>query len=168
MAADDLTSSVSRPSAAMVLTSLFENIPTSAVQNLRKYTLSYSIASVCTITSERLLTFYFRESTLRWRHNGCDSVSNHLPHDCLLNRLFRRRSKKTSKLCVTGLCAGNSPETGEFLAQMASNAENVSIWWRHHDLVKLYSWDVKKRVWHHCMYLKRKSHLSSFSTLIAL
>ena len=70
--------------------------------------------------------------TLRWRHNGCDSVSNHQPHDCLLNRLFRRRSKKTSKLRVTGLCAGNSPETGEFSAQMASNAENVSIWWRHH------------------------------------
>ena len=45
----------------------------------------------------------------------------------LLNRLFRRRSKKTSKLRVTGLCAGNSPGTGEFPAQMASNAENVSI-----------------------------------------
>ena len=50
----------------------------------------------------------------------------------LLNRLFRRRSKKTSKLRVTGLCAGNSPETGEFPALRASNAENVSIWWRHH------------------------------------
>ena len=54
---------------------------------------------------------------------------------CLLNRLFGRRSKKTSKLCVTGLCVGNSPGTGEFPAQMASNAENVSIWWRHHGLV---------------------------------
>ena len=32
---------------------------------------------------------------------------------------------------VTGLCAGNSPVTGEYPAQMASNAENVSIWWRH-------------------------------------
>ena len=70
---------------------------------------------------------------LLWRHNGRDSVSNHQPHDCLLNRLLRRRSKQTSKLCVTGLCAGNSPGTGEFLAQRASNAENVSIWWRHHD-----------------------------------
>ena len=29
---------------------------------------------------------------------------------------------------------GNSPVTGEFPAQMASDAENVSIWWRHHDL----------------------------------
>ena len=71
--------------------------------------------------------------TLRWRQNGRDSVSNHQPHDCLLNRLFRRRSKKTSKLRVTGLCARNSPGTGEFPAQMASYAENVSIWWRHHD-----------------------------------
>ena len=64
---------------------------------------------------------------LQWRHNGRDSVSNHQPHDCSLNRLFRRRSKKTSKLRVTGLCAGNSPVTGEFPAQMASNAENGSI-----------------------------------------
>ena len=70
--------------------------------------------------------------TLQWRHNGHDSVSNHQPHNCLLNRLFRRRSKKISKVCVTGLCAGNSLETGEFPAQMASNTENVSIWWRHH------------------------------------
>ena len=30
-----------------------------------------------------------------------------------------------------GLWAGNSLGTGEFPAQMASNAENVSIWWRH-------------------------------------
>ena len=72
--------------------------------------------------------------SLQWRHNGRSSVSNHQPHDCLLNRLFQRRSKKTSKLRVTGLCAGNSPGTGGFPAQMASNAENVSIWWRHHDV----------------------------------
>ena len=70
--------------------------------------------------------------TSQWRHNGHDSISNHQPHDCLLNRLFRGRSKKTSNLSVTGLCVGNSPVTGEFPAQMASNAENVSICWRHH------------------------------------
>ena len=46
---------------------------------------------------------------LHWRHNDHDGVSNHQPHGCLLNRLFRRRSKKTSKLRVTGLCVGNSP-----------------------------------------------------------
>ena len=43
---------------------------------------------------------------LQWRHNGRDSVSNHQPHDCLLNRLFRRRLKKTLKLRVTGLVRG--------------------------------------------------------------
>ena len=43
--------------------------------------------------------------TLQWRHNGHDSVSNHQPHGCLLNRLFRRRSKKISKLhLMTSSC----------------------------------------------------------------
>ena len=69
---------------------------------------------------------------LQWRHNGRNGVSNHQPHHCLLNRLFRRRSKKTAKLRVTGLCAGNSPVTGEFSVQMTSRAENISIRWRHH------------------------------------
>ena len=71
-------------------------------------------------------------TALQWRHNRPDGVSNHQPHDCLLNRLFGRRSKKTSSLRVTGLCAVNSPMTGEFAAQMANDADNVSIWWRHH------------------------------------
>ena len=60
-------------------------------------------------------------SSLRWRHNERDSVSNHQQYDCLHNRLFRRRSKKISKLCVTDLCVRKSPGTGEFPAQMASN-----------------------------------------------
>ena len=47
--------------------------------------------------------------SLHWRHNDNDGVSNHQPHGCLFNCLFRRRSKKTSKLRVTGLCVGNSP-----------------------------------------------------------
>ena len=51
---------------------------------------------------------------------------------CLFNCWFKRRSKKTSKLHVTGLCAWHSPVTSVFLAQKASNAENVSIWRRHH------------------------------------
>ena len=71
---------------------------------------------------------------LQWLHNGRDGISNHLRFDCLLNRLFRRRSKKTSKLRFTGLCWGHSPGTGECPSQRAGNAENVSIWWRHRDL----------------------------------
>ena len=51
------------------------------------------------------------------RHNERDGVSNHRLLDCLLNRLFRRRSKKTSKLRFTTLCEGNSPVAGAFPAQ---------------------------------------------------
>ena len=54
---------------------------------------------------------------LQWRHNERDGVSNQRRLDYLLSRLFRRRSKKTSKLRVTGLCEGKSPMTGEFPAQ---------------------------------------------------
>ena len=78
--------------------------------------------------------------TLQWRHNGRDGVSNHPRLDCLLNRLFSRRSKKTSKLRVIGPCDGNSPVTDEFPAQRSSYAENVSIWWRHHESL---DWSVK-------------------------
>ena len=71
--------------------------------------------------------------TLRRRHNERDGASNHQPHECLFNRLFRCRSKETSKIPITGLCAGNSPVIGEFPAQRSSNTETVSIWWRHRD-----------------------------------
>ena len=71
--------------------------------------------------------------TLQWRHNGCDGVSNHQSHKCLLDRLFKLQIKENIKASRHWLCEGNSPVTGEFLAQRASNAENVSIWWRHHD-----------------------------------
>ena len=91
------------------------------------------------------------EKILQWRHNGHDSISNHQPRDCLLNRLYRRRSKKTSKLRVTGLCAGNSPGTGEFPTQMASNAENVSIWWRHHDIKNWENWSRSPHHWSLCI-----------------
>ena len=70
--------------------------------------------------------------SLQYRHNERDGVPNDQPRYCLLNCLSKRRSKKTPKLRVTGLCEGNLPVTGEFPAQRARNAENVSIWWRHH------------------------------------
>ena len=51
--------------------------------------------------------------------------------------------------CPWPLC-GEFTGKGEFPAQMASNAENVSIWWRHHDVseqnrnmaVKFVGWDM--------------------------
>ena len=71
-------------------------------------------------------------NSLQWHYDECDGISNHRPHDFLLNRLFWSRSENTPKLCVTGLGAGNSPVIGEFPTQRASNLENVSIWWCHH------------------------------------
>ena len=79
------------------------------------------------ITLGELLTEF---SPLQWRHNGRDSVSNHQPQHCLLYGLFRRRWNIQAPR--------HWPLCGEFTsdrwtpAQMASNAENVSIWWRHH------------------------------------
>ena len=87
--------------------------------------LCFGGSKFCQVTS--LTTFYLRmgktmtmkqswrlirsheSTTLQWRPDWPDSVSNHQPHDCFLNRLFRHRSKETPKLRVTGLCAGNSP-----------------------------------------------------------
>ena len=69
---------------------------------------------------------------LQWSHNGRDGVSNHQPRDCLLSRLFRRRSKKTSKLRVTGLCAGNSPGPVNSPHKWPVTWKKVSIWWHHH------------------------------------
>ena len=70
--------------------------------------------------------------SLQWRHNKRGGVFNHWSHDCLLNSLFNRRSKKTSKLRVIGFREADPPVTGEFPAQRVSNEEKVSIWWRHH------------------------------------
>ena len=53
--------------------------------------------------------WFLSKTVLHWRHSDYDGVSNNQPHGSLLNSLFRRRSKKTSKLRVTGLCVGNSP-----------------------------------------------------------
>ena len=39
----------------------------------------------------------YKTITLQWRHNGPDSVSNHQPHDCLLNRLFKAQIKENIK-----------------------------------------------------------------------
>ena len=68
---------------------------------------------------------------LQWRHNGCDGVSYHWRLHCLLNCWFRLRSKKRQSSASLAFVRGKPLMTGEFPAQKASNAENVSIWWRH-------------------------------------
>ena len=102
--------------------------------NTMRFNKAFHVWDECS-SNRRLdwkLILYAYHISLQWRHNGRDGFSSHQPHHCLLSRLYGRRSKKTSKPRVTGLCAGNSPGTGEFPAQMANNAENVSTWWRHH------------------------------------
>ena len=98
---------------------------------------------VCKNMSQLLYT-RFTVSSLQWRHNERDCVSNHLRLHCLFNLLFRRRSKKTSKLRVTGFCEGIHRWLG-----------NVSIWWRYHMcfihiLDKLVTW------MHSWYYIKTK------------
>ena len=88
--------------------------------------------------------------TLQWRHDKRGGISNHQPHDYSFDRFFRRRSKKTSKLRVTGLCGGNSPVTDGFHSQRASHVENASIYWRNHAAVSLptppvtFQWNFRK------------------------
>ena len=78
-------------------------------------------------------------SFLGGQHNFITGVSHwewcclhHRHLDCLLNPLSRRASKKPRKLRISDLYEGNSRVAGDFPAQRASNAENVSICWRHH------------------------------------
>ena len=75
---------------------------------------------------------------LQWCHNGCDRVLNHWHLDCLLNRLFRHRSKKTSKLCVKSLCEGihqwpvDSPHKGPVTRKMFQFDDTIMHcyqWW---------------------------------------
>ena len=68
---------------------------------------------------------------LQLRHNGLDGVSNHQPHYCVYSAVYSCADQRKHHSSAS-LAFGNSPGTGEFPAQMASNAENASIWWRHH------------------------------------
>ena len=111
-------------------------------------TYGYSFCYVATTYKHAMhmkkKTFYTRvkkiiNNSLQWHHNEHNGVSNQQRPNCLLHCLFRHRSKKTSKLCVTGPCEGNPPVTGGFPSQRACNTENVSIWWHHHVIMQLVS-----------------------------
>ena len=97
---------------------------------IKSVVCSYKISDVgmtgaCTLVSWCLHLHLYSSET-----GSCSKKCVHMVYSIL--EFIQRRSKKTSNFQVTGLCAGNSPVTGEFLAQRASNAENVSISWRHH------------------------------------
>ena len=72
---------------------------------------------------QNIVVNWHHTGKLQWRHNECDGVSNHWPHDCLLNRLFKLQIKENTKApCHWPLC-------GEFT--------DVYIWWRHHAIPEL-------------------------------
>ena len=112
--------------------------------------------------------FQTQYQSLQWSHNERDGVSNHQRLDCLLDILFGCRSKKTSKICVTCLCEGSSPVTGEFPAQRASNAENVFIWWRHHVRCKCFILEyiepisIYHTIYKRCLHSPHRSLWSCF------
>ena len=140
----------------------FCNLPILITTEVEPYSQLSKINETTMMTNWRKLYF-----TLQWRHNERDGVSDHQPHDCLLNCLFRRRLKKTWKLRVSGICAGNSPVTGKFPAQRASNAENVSIWWRHHAIVLAKKNTTKSNKWLNTLY-KQRARLAVYFLLYIL
>ena len=103
--------------------------------------------------------------SLQWCHNEHDGVSNHQPHGCLLDHLFRHRSKKTSRLQDTP-----GPLWGEFNgdqwipAQMASNMEKISIWWHHHVAGVIHHlWSSPKSDWYTKVTSNQWTHMSMSS-----
>ena len=131
----------------------------------RKYSNKYTLLDLYYSFIYPYITYYSQVwglfcQSLQWRY-GHDGASYRQPYDCLLNRLFRRRPKKTSKLRVTGLCVWNSPATGEFPAQMARNAENVSIWWRHHVIHERIGEVVKQSCQNNCWYPSKNTYWST-------
>ena len=95
--------------------------------NLRRYRDHYDVIVMNTF---RVVSYWlasikiYNLKSFQWRHNGHDGVSNHQPHDCLLNRLFRYRSKKTSKPASLAFVRGihgwpvNSPHKGPVTRKM--------------------------------------------------
>ena len=78
----------------------------------------------------RTVTKLSSPETLRWRHNERDGVSNHQPHDCLLNGLFVQIKENIKQ------APRHWPLCGEFTGNSPHKRGNVSIWWRHHEKSK--------------------------------
>ena len=89
-------------------------------------------------------TFSVFKGSVQWRHDARDGVSNRELHYCFLNRLFKCRSKKTSKLRVTSLFASDRE-------MRASNAEkwfNLKISINNNNNNNNDNYDKKRQHWH--------------------
>ena len=85
-----------------------------------------------------MIEIYRLDISLLWRHNGRDNVSNHQPHDCLLNRVFRCRSDQrkhrssASLAFVRGIHRGpvNSPHELSVTRKMFPFDDVIILWIR--------------------------------------
>ena len=86
----------------------YPGVPISSQVIARHLTMEHTkISSTAARSPNRVTEVELHYTTSsQWRYNERDGILNHRCSYCLLNRLFRRRSKKPSKLCVTGLCEG--------------------------------------------------------------
>ena len=112
---------------------------------LKKNSVAITTGSVVySLRMNRLIKSHFKQFpfvlSLQWRHNN-PMVSQITSLTIVYSAIYSGTDQsKHSELRVTGLCGGNSPVTGEFPAQRASNGENVSIWWRHHVVLRDWVW----------------------------
>ena len=119
-------------------------------EKMQMFLLRFGFVSV--ISSFLGVHVIFPHISLQWRHNECDGVSNHRRLDYLLSRLFRCIFKKTSKLCVTGLCEEKPPVTDGFPLQRTSNAENIFSW-RRSSCIKISLTGALTWNWNNCMII---------------
>ena len=92
-----------------------------------------SVLRSVTVQSQSWFPQNNADSPLQWRHNERDCILNHRRLYCLLSFCSSADQRKHESSASLAFVKGNSPVTGEFPAQRASKAENVSIWWRHGD-----------------------------------
>ena len=96
--------------------------------DLRRHRAHYDvIVMICQFLKLSYLPQFTR--ILQWRHNKRDGVSNHQPtivYSTVYSGADQWKHQSSALLAFV---------TGEFPAQRASNAENVSIWWRHHGFI---------------------------------
>ena len=102
--------------------------------HIETYTESYFVTFV-TVTDVFSVTKQSMSNCLAPHYSEVimSTMASQITSFAIVYSTVHRRSKKTSKLRVTGLCEGKSPMTGEPPLPMASYADSVSIWWRHHD-----------------------------------
>ena len=76
------------------------------------------------------------------------AMASQTPGSRLFAQLFvQAQIEEESNLRVTGFCEGNPPVTGGFPSQRPCNAENVSIWWRHHEKICSDCWTKRPVNW---------------------